>query len=111
MRLNELNGDFTPKMSPYVNNLDMLVDKAGECAMDGKIDVMQAPISKILFTQDLDRPAENTSVEAFSEFKDLPFALLLDGFFNLLDGHHRVADAIKNGETTILMYVANGDNY
>lgn len=106
MKIFEFAGQYTPKMSPYIDNLDILVNKAKECVDMDDVEVRQVPINKILFTQPLDVPADHQSVEVFTSYDDLPFAVKLDGYYHLLDGHHRVMTAIEGGQTEILLFVA-----
>lgn len=105
------SGDFTPshtpKMSPYCNNMDVLVQEAVDSVDADLVDVHQVPVNKILFTQ----PTETApNDKEFSRHDNLPFAVLMDGFYHLLDGHGYVMDAINDGYDKVLLYTADGDD-
>lgn len=108
MKITEFSGNFKTKLSPYVDNMAVLVNKARELVDSENIQVRQVPISKILFTQPLDSDSHE-SVEEFSQYDSLPFAVMLDGFYHLLDGHHRIKNAIDEGNTRVLLFVADAD--
>lgn len=109
MKIFEFANGFQAKMSPYIDNKNLLVNYARAIVNADLVKVNQVPISKILFTQPLDNESHN-SVEEFNEYDSLPFAVLLDGFYHLLDGHHRIKKAIDEGNTRVLLFVADADD-
>lgn len=109
MKIFEFSSGRQVKMSPYANDMDFLVNKARELVDLGVIKTVQVPIAKILFTQPLDGE-HNHSVEEFNEYDSLPFAVKVDGFYHLLDGHHRLKAAIDGGNTRVLLFVADADD-
>lgn len=110
MKIFEFANSFNPKTSPYINDMQVLVNYARAIVDADLVKVIQVPISKILFTQSLENDAENTSVEEFDQYASLPFAVLVDGFYHLLDGHHRINSAIESGNTRVLIFVADADD-
>lgn len=103
-------GEFTnhtPKMSPYLNNMALLVNEARDCVDGDVVDVRQVPISKILFTHPVE---ESHTDKEFSRHDTLPFAVLMDGYYHLLDGHGHIMDAIKEGFSKSLIFVADSDD-
>lgn len=109
MKIFEFAEDQAVKMSPFTNNMAILVKKAQAMVDQNLIKTVQVPVSKILFTQSLDNDAENHSVEDFNEYDSLPFAVKMDGFYHLLDGHHRIKKAMDEGNTRVLIFVADAD--
>ncbi|MCK9529456.1 MAG: hypothetical protein M0R77_02640 [Gammaproteobacteria bacterium] len=104
------SADFTsyqPKMSPYLNNMPLLVNEARDSVDSDVVDVRQVPISKILFTHPIEKAHDDRE---FSRHDALPFAVLLDGYYHLLDGHGHIMDAINEGFSKTLLFVADGDN-
>lgn len=102
--------DFTshqPKMSPYCNNMALLVNEARDCVNGDVVDVRQVPISKILFTHPIEEAHTDKDI---SRHDTLPFAVLMDGYYHLLDGHGHIMDAIKEGFSKSLLFVADGDD-
>lgn len=102
--------DFTshqPKMSPFCSNMAVLVNEARDCVDGDVVNVRQVPITKILFTQ----PIEESHLDKeFGRHDNLPFAVLMDGYYHLLDGHGHVMDTIKEGFNKALLFVADGDD-
>lgn len=109
MKIFEFASDQKVKMSPFINDKDVLVNYARAIVNADLVQVKQVPISKILFTQPLDADSHE-SVEEFNEYDSLPFAVLVDGYYHLLDGHHRLKEAMDNGNTRVLIFVADADD-
>lgn len=109
MKILEFSNNITLKTSPFIDDMPILINKAKEAINNGNVDIENISINKLLVTQPLNVPPEHESVEIFSEYDDLPLAVLVDGYYHILDGHHRILSDIDDGFTEITMYVAIPD--
>jgi hypothetical protein len=102
-------------LSPYTNDwsgpagfkdVDYLVTKINNQIAAGQTNLAAMPANKILATQYWidDDPGYGDAV--FDELDDYPVAALLsDGYYHLIDGHHRTTAGIKSGRSKIKAYI------
>lgn len=103
LTLSPYTNDWDP--DPGFKDVDNILTTVDKKLANKDYSVAEVPVNKVLATQHwLD--SEGGGDPVIPELDDLPvMALLSDGYYHILDGHHRTDKAARHGKKTIKAYV------